>query len=133
MKKLLLGFVFAGAFLVGFAQSQVFKNEVTTIVDSLDLSTISGSDTTIYVYAPNGLWSVDIRFATITGSGTAAVVCSHDGTNFYAYNTSPSVTVTGASGSYQFEDDRLVWPYIGIKISKSTITAGTLNATILVR
>ena len=136
MKQLILTLTLAIICLIGFSQTNVYRGSVTTVINALDLSTISGADTTIYVAFPvqfSPVWSTEITWATITGSGTIALMVSYDGTNFWAYNTSPSATVTGASGDYEFEDDRFIWVYLGFKITKSTISVGTLTAKILLK
>lgn len=133
MKKLVLVLMMVCAFAAAQAQSSVSKGIVKTFIDSLDLSTISGADTTIYVTARNGAWGVDIQFESITGSGTAEIVAGHDASSLELYNTSSTTTVTGASGTFKWDDSYLAWKYVGIKITLNTISAGKLNATIMIR
>ena len=135
MKRIFLALAFVGAFLVGTAQTEISKGEIYTVIDSLDLSTITGTDTTIYVRFPvmySGDWSTRITWEDVTGSGTIALYAAHK-TGWEAYNSEPSATVTGASGSYAFEDDRMAWRYLGWKITVNTISAGKLTATVLLK
>ena len=136
MKKLILIIFMISAFFVmknAEAQDVVRWGEFQ-IIDALDLSGVTGADTTIYITAATAgkspVWNTNITWTSITGAGTVAIVVSMDGTNWYAYNSSPSSAVSGASGNYQFEDDYLSWPYWGLKITISTISVGTMNATV---
>jgi len=134
MKKIALTLALALLCVVGFSQGTwVSKGELTTVIDSLDLSTVTGSDTTIYIICPNGDWSMDIQFATVTGTGTAEIVAGHNSTTMELYDANSTVSVTGASGTLKFDDDNQPWRYLGVKITMSSITAGTLNATIEIR
>jgi len=132
MKKIILTITMAVCLTFAYSQALIPRGEATKVVNALDLSTISGTDTTIYARFPVQLspdWSTLISYASVVGSGTVAVVVSYDGTTWTAYNSSPSATATG-TGTYAFEDDRFVWMYIGFKITKSTISAGTLTCSV---
>ena len=133
MKRIALVLVLAVACLVGSSQT-LTSNSLYTLIDSLDLSTVTGADTTIYVNVPgNGVWSVDLQFATITGSGTADIVAGNHTGSLELYATTATKTLTGASGTLKYDHDRLAWKFIGVKITMGTITAGILNATIIRR
>lgn len=132
MKKLVLGLILGVACLIG--QAQVYTNNLYTLVDSLDLSTVSGADTTIYAFVHGGgPWSADVQFASITGSGTAEIVAGNHVGTLELYASTSTVTVTGSSGTLKYDHDRFAWQYIGVKITMGTISAGTLNVSILRR
>lgn len=135
MKKLILTLTILTLCLAGFSQTHVWRGAARTVIN-LDLSTISGSDTTIYVTMPENYsptWSHDTRWTNLTGAGTFDIVVSADATNWEAYNTTPTAAITGATGSWPFEDDRCSWMYLGFKITVGTISAGTLTTKITLR
>jgi len=134
MKKLILILILAFTFLTGY--SQVDRGEVVTIVDALAPASLSGSDTTIYVMFPvqySPVWSVVVTWTTITGSGTLALYTCHNTSYWEPYNTSPSVTLTGANNTYMFEDEMFSGRYLGFLITKGSISAGAVTATILLK
>ena len=136
MKKCILFMVLGLAFLGGMAQTEVYRGQLTTVVDSLAPATISGTDTTIYVKMPatfSPTWMATVTWSTITGSGTCALVTSYKGVLWEAYTGSPSVTLTGANNTYKYEDYMFSDVYLGFKITKGTISAGKVVVKILVR
>ena len=135
MKKIAILLMLVGACTIASAQTDVSRGQVYTVVDAVAPASISGTDTTIYVDFPTSYspkWSTLISWASVTGTGTVALYVSYDGTTWVAYNTSPSSSVTGSS-SYAFEDDRMVWRYLGFKITKGSISAGTITAKLLLK
>lgn len=125
--------------LVGTAlQAQYTDIKLTNqsaLITAFDVSDIAGTDTS-FVFKisklPQTAWSMQTIWTGVTGSGTVALeVTNYDNlTNFIAYSGLTAVTVTGASGTSAWEDYMWGWKYFRIKITKGTLSAGTLNVRI---
>lgn len=136
MKRLILTLTLAIFCLIGFSQTNAYRGEVITVVNALAPASLTGADTTIYVTMPvqySPAWSATVTWTTITGSGTCAIMTAHSTTYWEAYNSSPSVTLTTGNDTYIFEDDMFAERYLGFKITKGTISAGTVTVTLLLK
>jgi hypothetical protein len=136
MKKLVLVLFLGIIALATIGQTEVFRGELVTVVNALAPATISGTDTTIYVQMPpnySPIWSAAVTWSTITGSGTCAIMTAHSTSYWEAYNTTPSVTLTGANNTYVFEDSMFSGVWLGFLITKGTISAGAVTVTLYVR
>lgn len=136
MKRVVLGLIFVCAFLLGNAQTQVYRGQPTTVVNALAPADLVGADTTIYVLMPlqySATWVAEVQWATVTGTGTYAIMTSIDESVWEAYYGSPSASITGASGNYVYEDYMFSGKWLGFKITKGTISAGTVTVKLLLR
>jgi len=103
------------------------------IESNFDLSVIAGSDTTLYQKMPDKRsfdWSLEVIWRGVSGAGFVEVYVANNLGNWHAYDTItryPNDSITGATGSYAFEHDMFAWRYLGIKITKGTLSAGSLD------
>ena len=119
--------------MIGISQTNVVRGEVQTVI-TLAPASISGTDTTIYVTFPvqySPVWNTTVTWTTITGSGTLALYMCNNTSYWEVYNTSPSVTLTGANNTYVFEDSMFSGRYLAFLITKGSISDGTVTVTII--
>jgi len=94
-----------------YSQALIPRGEATKVVNALDLSTISGTDTTIYARFPVQLspdWSTLISYASVVGSGTVAVVVTWDYSGAIALFAAVMTIVTSMMGiGKKQENDRV--------------------------
>jgi len=135
MKKLILIIAIIGMSIGMMAQSSLNKG-VTTLLDSLDVSTIA-STATYYWQAPKGDWSITADWSGVTGAGTCEILLSNDDdiTRTFTYDSLDpiSFSITGASGSTAYARPSPDLAYFVIKITKSTLSAGNLTVKINIK
>jgi len=128
MKKLILIALIFISF-AGFSQEKLSYG-LTHI--PIDLSTITGADTTIYRSFYNleesRCWSARISWTGLTGAGTVDYQVAMRSTGFESYNGLSQVVVTATTGDDGGKEDCIGnWPFFAIKITKGTLSAGTLS------
>jgi len=98
---------------------------------------ITGSDTTIYRYIFSEgqaySWSSTVSWASVVGAGTVDHQTSSEGTIFFDYSGLTQVAVTGATGNSGKSDGLCEWNILAIKITKGTISAGTLTWVLTIK
>jgi len=127
MKKLILIALIFISF-AGFSQEKLsygLYNIQNTLV-------ITGSDTTIYRTLYNlessFCWGSRVSWSGVTGAGTVTYQVSMDGSSFEAYNGLTAVTLSGTTGDDGGKEDCMCnWKFLAIKITKGTLSAGTLS------
>ena len=126
MKKLILTIMIALLGVGVFAQSERNQELVTagvhTIVDTVDLTSIVGTDTTYYVLLPftDFTWTIDAQFSNISGTGSVDVVAAGTNLTFESYNGLDVISITSTDTTYKAQDCCLAWYALGLKVTKPT-------------
>jgi hypothetical protein len=138
MKKLLLLLLVLVAFgSVATAQSNVFRAYYKQYYDTVNFASVSGSDTTILIANTPYRCDIAIEYDTVTMTGTGAVLELQATSlkNTFALkdvtaNDMPhTVVATGWIGVYEFWE----FPVVAIKITKGSVTAGTMRILLTVK
>jgi len=118
MKKLFL-LLFIGLSIASYSQRLTWTVDVSTM----------GTDTTIYwKYSGDRVFNVEFIYTGLAGtSGTVDVLASNTDSTLASVSSSLPYTVTTSSTSHIFIDNPYGSKYIAFKITKGTLSAGTIE------
>ncbi len=148
MKKLIVLLLLSTLFLFNTidTQAQVQHNVIygqVTLLTDLNLSSVTGADTTLYVslsdkFPSTGIASIRYMATGVDSTASDSIgyvqpVFSIDGTNFFTQSTSPKDNLNATAIDSCWNITTLPFKCVGVKIYKGDITNAVLNVDIFFR